>query len=370
MRIGVIRGDLPGPIYLGDLETISQYDPAIEPEGQTYYIGRPTTAEIEAALADASTGGGAVLEGADISGTYPITINAGNQTLKLRSAAAPVAFETFLIPTGAYADEASLLAAINTVLTNTGYTARSAVTSGAIAIESDTYGVNSYIENDTVALGSTANTPLGLTDGSIRTMVPAATLIADCLPVGGPLDVSSATIDASGAGTAAGAIGLLPAARGTNNAVANAIAPYIGESPTAILSFQVGVIAGARSALFSPDSRRLPPLPAGAAISVVQDDGVTPFVAPLCTLATAVIGGGNLTLTGTGMGSYEIKETVVKVTGTINLTLDQVTIENAGGTVNPTSIVIPLTLLPGLVITTCSAQVRNGTLASSAVVVT
>jgi len=70
------------------------------------------------------------------------------------------------------------------------------------------------------------------------------------------------------------------------------------------------------------------------------------------------------------MGSYENKQTVVKVVGLVNKTLEQKAIEAAGGTVNPTSIVFPLTLLPGLVITTSTVRVRNGTLASAAVVTT
>lgn len=367
MRIGIIRGDLPGPIFLGDVETISQYDPAIEPSGQTYYIGRPTTSEIEAALANATSGAGAVLNGAVLA--YPVTLVLGvSDALKLRTSAS-AAYTTFTIPAAAYANEAALLAAINGVLANTSYVARASTTAGAIAIESLVKGVASYIQNDTIVGGSTANTLLGLVNGSVRTMPPAASYITACLPVGGPLDVSAATINGVGAGTATTALALIPAGRGTTTAVANAIAPYLYDTPTAITSFQTGMIAGFRNAAFNPDPSR--PLPAGAAISVVQDDGVTPFVAAVPNVVNAVVGGGNLTINGTGLGSYERKVTQVKVYGLTNKTLSQDLIEANGGTVNPTQIVIPLAaLLPGLAVTTSSAAVRVETLASNAVVLT
>ena len=68
MRVGIIRGDLPAnPIYLGDLEVISQYDPAIEPPGQTYYVSYPTTTVVSNVLADLVVGAGATIEGTTIS---------------------------------------------------------------------------------------------------------------------------------------------------------------------------------------------------------------------------------------------------------------------------------------------------------------
>ena len=365
MRIGVIRGDLPGPIFIGDVETISQYDPVIEPSGQTYYIGRPTTAGIEAALANVSTGAGAVLDGADISGSYPITINAGNRTLKLRSASS-ASWDTFVLPMGTFANEAALLTALNGVLANKGYFARASTTAGGIAIESSVKGVTSYIENDTVLNGSTANTVLGLADGSARTIPAAVLFIAACLPVGGPLDVRSATINSVGVGTSSNAMALIPTSRGTHTSIADAIAPYLYETPTVVTSFQIGMISQYRSASFNPDSHRS--LPNGAAISVVQDDGFTPFVAPMPNIVSAVIGGGNLTINGTGLGSYERKVTHVKISGATNKTLEQALIEINGGTVTSTQIVIPMaTLLPGLSAVTSSVQVRVDTLASNVV---
>ena len=41
MYVGVIRGDLPGPLFLADLEQTSQTNFPTEPFGQTQYISRP-----------------------------------------------------------------------------------------------------------------------------------------------------------------------------------------------------------------------------------------------------------------------------------------------------------------------------------------
>lgn len=367
MRIGVIRGDLPGPIFLSDLETISQFDPPIEPLGQTYYVSRPDVVELEGVLANATFGAGAALQGSNISATFPLTINAGNQTLKIRASAAAT-YSTLLVGLNVYADIAALVAAVNVALTGSGFVARAGVAVGTFAIESATRGVNSYLQVDSVAGGSTFNTPAGFGAASVtRTMPPSTSYITACLPVGGPLDVRTATLNGVGAGTASTALAFIPASKGTQAAVAEAIAPRIIETAVAIKSFQVGAIASFRSANFNPDSRRIPALPSGAAITVVQDDGFTAFVAPLPNLVNAVIGGGNLTISGTGLGTNERKETVVKSVGAVNVTLSQKAIEHVGGTVGATQVVVPLTLLPGLVAATSSIRLQVGTFASNAV---
>lgn len=46
MRVAVIRGDLPGPIFIADLESTSQYNPSTEAPGQTRYLSRPSTTAI------------------------------------------------------------------------------------------------------------------------------------------------------------------------------------------------------------------------------------------------------------------------------------------------------------------------------------
>jgi hypothetical protein len=361
MRVGVIRGDLPGPVFLADLEPVSRYNPSTEPRGQEVYISRPTVAEIEGVLASSTVGAGATLNGGDISATFPLAITGVNDDLKLRLSAAPTAFTTVIIPNAVYATLAALVAAVNSVTTPIGVLARTNVAGNGIALESLTRGVTSYLENDSIAGGSVANGPLLLADGVVRTMPPATTYITTTLPIGGPLNVSAALINGIGVGTASTALTFIPTARGTTEAVADAIAPQLVESTVAIDCFLVGYIADLRNAAFNPDSNRNPPLANGPAITVVTDDGVTLFAATLPTITTADLntpGAGDLTITGTGLGDFDRNETTIKLAGALNKTLVQQVIVAGGGSVADTSVFIPAALIPGATLATTSAQVK------------
>lgn len=259
MRIGVIRGDMPGPISLMDLESVSQFNPPTEPKGQERRFGRPDVANITSVLA---------------------------------------------------------------------------------------------------SLGLSAN---------------VANLITATLPVGGPLDVSTGTIT--------GVAGLGAATAPQVAAIADAIAPRFVETDDVIKSFQVGMISGFRSASYCPDSRRLPPLPSGAAISVVQDDGVTPFTAALTAISGAVHNspnGGDITITGTNLGNAEWEKTVVKVSsadGSRSVKLYQHVISGtlSGGTqgsVSATSIVLPASLLSALGVAGSKVLVQYTSLVSNLFTVT
>jgi hypothetical protein len=50
MRVGVIRGDLPGPIFINDLEPTSQYNASTEAGGQTRYLSRPSVSHVQALI--------------------------------------------------------------------------------------------------------------------------------------------------------------------------------------------------------------------------------------------------------------------------------------------------------------------------------
>jgi len=363
MRVGIIRGDLPGPVFLADLEPVSRYNPAIEPRGQERYIGRPTTTEVEAALSDSATGAGATLAGGDISGSFPLTITlATDDDLKLTLVAGG-AFVTATIAAAVYATLTDLITAVNAALDAAGIaaTARENIAGNGLSVESDAYGVDSYIENDNIAGGSTSNTALGLADGAVRDMPAAADFITDCLPVGGPLDVSAATVNAVGAGTNANALLLIPAARGTVTAIADALAPQLIETSAAIDSFLVGNLADLLSASYNPDPRRQPPLVSGPAIEVVEDDGTTTFTATIPTITSSTLnspGAGDVTIAGTGLGNPERNETVVKFTGDVSTVIEQQVLEAAGGTVSDTAVVIPAALIPGAATTTTFDQVK------------
>lgn len=366
MRIAVIRGDLPGPVFLADLEDVSQYNPPTEPRGQERYLTRPTSASFGAAMAlyaPASLG-----STADI--TFPLVINAGNQTLKLKQAASDP-FTSYLIPTGNYANMTALLAAINSILSGTG--AFVAVPLGTaptlrLAIQTTAKGAGNRIQYDTTAGGSTANTPLALAAGGANFTVPAAsTVITATVPVGGPVDVSPATIRTQlGAG--------LTEAQWV--ALQNALAPLLVETDVALKSFQVGYLFDLRNAAYNPDPNRLPPIASGAAVAVVADDGVTPFVSPVPTITNAqynVPAPGMITITGTGLAgpgspNSEVVQTRVKFfTAPDTRYVDQARITaTVGGVVSATSIVIPASLVPAGIGVGSRVQVRFTSLASNA----
>lgn len=362
MRVAVIRGDLPQQLFLADLEPTSQFDPAIDPAGQTRYVDRPRVAAVTSLLAAYVPA--SIVSTGNI--TFPLLINAGNQTLKLRTLTTD-AYTSVLIAAATYNNITDLVAALNTALALTPWMATVHPTQALrVALLSRAKGAGVRIQNDSTGGGSTANTPLVLGAGGQNFTVPtAATLILATVPVGGPVDVSDATVRGQlGPGLAATAL----------LAVQDGLAPRFIETDVAIKSFEVGNLAKYRSAQFNPDPTRLPPISAGAAIVVLADDGVTSFVAPVPTLSNAqfgVPGAGQVTLTGTGLASKGSPNAEVLATKVKFLTLpdprvvDQATIVAAGGVVTATSIVIPAAKVPSGVGVGTKVQVLYTSLASN-----
>lgn len=95
----------------------------------------------------------------------------------------------------------------------------------------------------------------------------AANLILATVPVGGPVDVSSATIK--------GVAGLGAATVTQVTAIQDILAPRLVETTVARASWLSGNLKGFRNASFTPDPARFS---TGAAIVVVQDDGVSLYV--------------------------------------------------------------------------------------------
>lgn len=364
MRVAVIRADLPAPILLADLEQVSRRNVAVDAPGQEKYLSISTAAKVTAALAHASSGIGAAVTGS-VAPTS-LTIAAGNKVLRLKTSAA-ASFSVYTIAEAAYASLAALVVAINTAL-GTGSGIRAFAAGVAVSLESRTHGVSSYLQLDTVANGSTANTNLNFADGSIRTVPAASAFLTAAGVPGGPITVSQAILEAVGTSTNARALEpFYDAGSSRATVVADAIAPIIAETDVALESFLVGNLAKYRSASFDPDPRRSS-VPAGAAVSVVEDDGSTAF-ATAHTLPTITLGdlgtpsAGVVTITGKGLGKENGGGTgdngiFVKFTGKGARKLEQKAIIAAGGSVLPTAIVIPASLIPGVTLTTTSVQVQ------------
>jgi hypothetical protein len=361
MRVAVIRGDLPSSLFLSDLEPSSQVNRMYETEGQTRYVSRITPAKLDPVMTEsvpasvASTG----------NLTFPLIINAGNQTLKIKHLALD-AYTTVLIPTTTYNNMTDLVAAINGVLILT--TFRAAISSAGalrLALQSTVGGTGDRIQIDSTAGGSTFNTPGVLAAGGSNFTVPTSSaVILALVPVGGPVDVSAATVRTNlGAGLTSTQL----------SSVQDALAPRFIDTDVSIKSFLVGNLSKYRSASFNPDSNRIPAIANGAAVVVLADDGVTAFTANQPTLTNAQFGvpvAGAVTLTGLGLSgsgspSSEVVATKVKFLLPSPRTVDQAVITDAGGVVSATSIVIPASKVPAGVAAGTQVQVFYTSFASN-----
>jgi len=364
MRVAVIRNDLPAPLLLADLEQVSRRNSSVDAPGQVRYLGVATVATIEAALGSSTGGVGATIRGSAL--TFNVTINGTNDVLELRTSATGT-FVAYTIAQATYTNITDLIAALNTAFGSSGIVAFNI--GNAIVLESPTKGVTSYLENDTIAGGSTANTILGFANGAARNM-PAATafLTAAGIP-GGPVDVSQATLEAVGATTNSRALEpFYDASDARATVVADAIAPVFAETDVAVESFLVGMISEYHNASYNPDTRN-PASVTSAAVDVVEDDGSTAFETAntLPTVTSATLdspSAGDVTIAGTGLGketgdaTNRLRSTTVRFTGDVTVTLYQERIEGAGGSVSDTTIVIPASLIPGAATTTTSVQVQ------------
>ncbi len=359
MYVGVIRGDMPGPIFIADVEPLSQTNFPTEPFGQTAYVARPSATQLTDFLGglDANydnptyQGSGGVPAGVESSAavTFPVTISGGNDTLQIKNVST-AGLTTVTVASGIYNTMALLIAALNVALAPTGLaTAVQDATNTLVVIQSSIVGVGSYIDVGGGTILATLNLSAPVPAASFT--MPAATAIITALnPVGGPLNVSPALVLST--------LGASPAVQGA----VGIIAPHFTETLPVIQSFQVGVMSKFLESTYNPDPTLLPPLANGPAISCVDDDGVTPYVAPLPAITAAVHSvphPGDITITGTDLGSVEFfASTTVIVTGVspgpglkapvITLNQKQITSTFTGGTqgvVSATSIVIPASLL-------------------------
>jgi len=190
----------------------------------------------------------------------------------------------------------------------------------------------------------------------------ASALITATVPVGGPVDISPTTIKAVGS------------LSGSSNAQVAALQALLAakfvETDVVKKSFLYGNLAGYRSASFNPDTRRVPPLSNGAAIALVQDDGVTAFTVGVPTISTADLDTpttGALRITGTSFGATGLYELTVILVGTGAKKLTKSAILAGGGSVTATQIDIPAALIPGVLTGYTSARVRVNDLLSNAV---
>jgi hypothetical protein len=349
MRVAVIRGDVPSPIFLADLEPTSQFNPPTEPFGQTQYIEYPSATALTLLMAGVYTsdsegpmpgdfgeadndrfvvtvpttlpippgqngyGGVPAALQSTSAPTFPVVLTSANNQLEFKnaSAASPT---TVVVPAGTYATMTTLLVALNSVLVPTGLANATTDSTGTlVVIQSSVPGVGSYIQI-LVAGADPINTILHLPTASF-TMPTASAIITALNPVVVPPATGSLNVSAAALLTEAGA---------SPNTVyiANFIAPQFLETEVAVQSYQAGNLAGYLKLTWNPDSRLLPPITSGPAIQVVENDGHTAFssspLAPFPMITAAVHNSpntGDITITGVGLGNAEFfNGTVVRVT--------------------------------------------------------
>lgn len=202
-----------------------------------------------------------------------------------------------------------------------------------------------------------------LTSESLTVVV--ANLIAATVPVGGPVDISPATIR--------GVTGLAAATDAQVTAIQNFLAAKFVETEVVKGSYLNGNLAGFRSASFNPDSRRVPAISNGAAIALVQDDGVTPFTVAVPTIVTAdkdTPVAGALRISGSGFTDTGLYELSVILVGTGANRLTKAAILAGGGTITSSQINIPAALVPAIAVGYTSARVRVNDLLSNSVALT
>lgn len=348
MRVAVIRGDVPSPIFLADLEPTSQFNPPTEPFGQTQYIEYPSATALtylmQGVYASDSEGPLVGDAGDDVNNeftisvpqtlpipagsqgyggvpaavqsssaiTFPVTITLGSTDTLAVANSSPPSYTSVVITAGVYATMTALLVAINAALKPTGLAnAVSDSTGLKVVIQSSIPGPGSFIELG----GATDTTTLHLASGQVFTMPSAATIIAALNPVVAPPATGSLNVSAAALLTNVGATP-------NSSYVANFIAPQFLETTVAVQSYQAGNLHGYLLPTWNPNSRLLPPITSGPAIQVVENDGTTPFssspLAPFPMITAAVHNSpnaGDITITGVGLGNAELfNSTVVRVT--------------------------------------------------------
>ena len=371
MRVGVIRGDMPGPVLLADLEPVSNFDASMEPQGQVRYVSRPTSTSVGAVLASSVA---PAIVGTAI--TFNVTITGSNDTIQTRLASSG-SFTSSVVAHATYTTIADLVKAVNAAFgaSAAGVTASAGATLNTLRLASNTKGAGSILALNSVVGGSTFNTPADLGSGATTVTLPtAATIISAASPVSGPLNVSTGTIT--------GISGLANASATEVSAIAQSIAPQFYETDAAIKSWLLGDLHGYRSSSYNPDPHRVPALSSAPAISVVQDDGSSAFTTTVPTVSGAVHNSphtGDITISGTGLGNSEAFDaTIIRVTNPttgayVRLQQSRIIKTLTGstqGVVSATSIVIPASLLAGLGVVGSKVLVQYTSLASNVFTVT
>lgn len=341
MYLVVIRSDLRNPLFLSDIEPVSQTNPTTEsPKGQARYVSRPNRANIQKYLNDQglnellkSTGW---TVGSGWTGTYNSFAHTSGTTA-LSNSLAGVATQVYSL-----------------TVTITGRTAGTVT----VTFGGGTTGAISATTTTSITASTTGNlviTPTNDFDGTVALSLKvdaAAALITATVPgYSGGLVVPTVDISATAIKTI---IGLSGVSNAQVETIQNMLGYHLVETDIVKKSVLAGCIHGYLSTEFNPDSRgdlNHPPATKGQAVQVVQDVNHLSTTTSLFTVSTPIITGltlsGSLTIAGSagGLIGYGLYETTVIITGYGARRITQDQILAAGGTVTSTSIVVPASLI-------------------------
>lgn len=266
----MIRNDIGG-VYIADVENTSQRYFSSEPAGQSRYVKKPTNSDLASVLN--LYGAVSVLA----SNTTASVNTSTNNTLRVRQGSG--SFLSIVVTAGASTSKSVIASDITRVMMANNFPAK-AVVAGSNQILIYTTGSNqgpsASLEIDSVANGSTLSTAVGFnTAGVTLTGVSVSTLVAAIYPTASTVDVSSSTI------LALGSFSSLPSSERSSlvNAIADAVAPRLVETDRVVASATSGMISKLASSSFHP-GRGHTGVEAGAALVLLEDDGVTVWSAP------------------------------------------------------------------------------------------
>lgn len=278
MRIGVVRDDMGRGLHLDDLMPRNQYPYASQVAGQSRVIRKPSDAELAAAIG--SYPAPAATTGTDTNANVDTSVN---DTLRIRTSPSAT-YTVIAVTAGAATAKTTIRNDLNAAFTSNSLPlVADIVGTNQIRIRttSPNVGPSAYLQIDSVANGSTLNTPLGFAVGGVvATGTATSTLVTDVktavYPTAVTIDVSQATVvaaNAAFAGLSAGDQAALTAA------IAELVAPYFVPTGDVLNSFANGKLSVLRVAAFRPDGDRAG-YPTGIAVAAVEDDGSTPFTYP------------------------------------------------------------------------------------------
>lgn len=270
MRVGLVRTDL-NKIYLADLENRSQRCFSSEPPGQSRYLSYPTTSALQPVL---NAYGLITKAGTNAQGAGYVTNAANDNDINIRvSPLSP--YTTISVTSGAAVTATTIVNDLNTGFNSAGLPllARRVVVGLNIFVFIDTtVGGTGVVLDVQATVTATLPAILGIPTGSVSSVTVSTLISSIYQPPPQLLNVSSTNISLIGTwGNLT-----LTALNTLTDAIADVVAPSVVETGPALLSFVYGNLSKYNSPSFQPGGARVG-LPAGAAVAVLEDDGVTPF---------------------------------------------------------------------------------------------